>query len=59
MSFTVLFAGLAVLVLIVVFAITSVVKGLKTALMATGVTFIVIAVLFAGLIYAIVSAMPN
>ncbi len=59
MSFTVLFAGLAGLVLIVVFAVTSVVKGLKTALIATGITFIVIAVLFAGLFYAIVSAMPN
>jgi len=59
MSFTVLFAVLSVLTLIVVFAVTFAIRGLKTALIAAGMTFIVIAVLFAGLLYVIVNAMAN
>ena len=57
MSFTVLFAALALLGLLVIFALTYMLKGLKTALIATAAAFALVAVLFAGLLYVIVNSM--
>lgn len=57
MSFTVLFASFALLVLIVVFGLAYKIRGLKTALILTAVAFVVFAVLFVGLIYVITNAM--
>jgi hypothetical protein len=59
MSFTVLFAGFALFALIVIFGLTFIRKGLKSALITTAAAFIVIAILFVVTIYAIVNAMPN
>jgi hypothetical protein len=57
MSFTVLFALFALLVLIVVFGLAYKIRGLKTALILTAAAFVVFAVLFVGLIYVITNAM--
>ena len=59
MSFTILFAALVLFALLVIFGITYKIKGLKTALIATGVMFILSAVAYVAVIYLIVSAMPN
>jgi hypothetical protein len=59
MSFTILFAIFALVVLIVVFGVAYKIKGWKAALIVTSIAFIVIATLFTGLIYVIVNSMPN
>ena len=59
MSFTILFATLAFLALIVVFGVSHARKGLKTALLATGAAFVLSALLLAGLVFVIVNSMPN
>ncbi|HSL42233.1 MAG TPA: hypothetical protein VK897_02300 [Anaerolineales bacterium] len=59
MAFTILYAMLILLVLIVVFGFTYKVKGLKTAFLATGIAFILSVVLLVATVYAIVSVMPN
>ncbi len=59
MAFTILYAVLTLLVLIVVFGFTYKIKGLKTAFLATGIAFALFAVLLVATIYAITSAMPN
>ena len=59
MSFTILFAAFVLFALLVIFGITYKIKGLKTALIATGVMFILSAVAYVAVIYLIVSAMPN
>ena len=59
MSFTALFAVLAVLGLIIILGLTYKMKGLKTAVIATGIASIVLVVLFVATIYAIASVMPN
>lgn len=59
MSFTILFAALVLFALLVIFGITYKIKGLKIALVATGVMFIISAAAYAAVIYLIVSAMPN
>lgn len=59
MSFTVLFAAVAFLALVVIFGVSYALKGLKTALIATGIAFFLIALLLAGLIFVIVNSMPN
>ena len=59
MSFTAIFAVLAVLGLIIIFGLTYKMKGLKTALIAAGTASIVLVVLFVATIYAIASVMPN
>ncbi|MFN8387485.1 MAG: hypothetical protein U0V48_15925 [Anaerolineales bacterium] len=59
MSFTILFAALVLFALLVIFGITYKIKGLKTALIATGVIFVLSAVAYVAVIYLIVSAMPN
>lgn len=57
MSFTVLFASFALLVLIVVFGLAYKIRGLKIALILTAAALVVFAVLFVGLIYVITSSM--
>ena len=59
MSFTILFAAFVLFALFVIFGITYKIKGLKTALIATGVIFVLSAVAYVAVIYLIVSAMPN
>lgn len=59
MSFTVLFAALAFLALVVIFGVSYALKGLKTALIATGAAFVLSALLLAGLVFVIVNSMPN
>ncbi len=59
MSFTVLFATLAFLALAAIFGVTYALKGWKTAFLATGVAFLLIALLLAGLVFFIVNSMPN
>lgn len=59
MSFTILFAALVLFALLVIFGIIYKIKGVKTALIATGVMFIISAVAYVAVIYLIVSAMPN
>lgn len=59
MSFTILYAALALLVLIVIFGLTYKIKGLKTAFAAASIAFVISAILFVAVIYAIASTMPN
>ena len=59
MSFTAIFAVLAVLGLILILGLTYKMKGLKIAVIATGIASIVLVVLFVATIYAIASVMPN
>ena len=57
MSFTVLFAMLTLIVSVVIFGLTYNTKGLKAAFITSGIVFVVSAILFAAMIYAIVSSM--
>jgi hypothetical protein len=59
MAFTVLFAVLAFLALIIVFGITYKIKGVKIAFLTTGIALAILAILFVATIYIIVSVMPN
>ena len=59
MAFTILYAVLTLFVLIVVFGFTYKIKGLKTAFLATGIAFVLFAVLLVATIYAITIVMPN
>ena len=59
MSFTAIFAVLAVLGLIIILGLTYKMRGLKTAVIATSIASIVLVVLFVATIYAIASVMPN
>ncbi len=59
MSFTAIFAVLAVLGLVIIFGLTNKKKGLKAAVIASGIVSIVLVVLFVATIYAIASVMPN
>lgn len=59
MSFTILYAVLALFVLLIIFGVTYKIKGFLTAFIATGVAFIILALVLVGVIYAITSAMPN
>jgi hypothetical protein len=54
---TVIFGLFALFVLIVIFGLTYITKGLKTALIATGVMFTVFSVLYVAMIYLIVNSM--
>jgi hypothetical protein len=53
MSFTVLYAVLTLLALLVIFGVTYKLKGWKIAFLATGLAFVLSAVLLMGLIYVI------
>jgi len=59
MSFTILFAALALLLLGIIFGLTYYLKGLKSALIVTGIAFILLVVILVVLIGVIVNAMPN
>lgn len=59
MSFTVLFAALAFLVLIIIFGLTYKLKGLKTAFLAAGIAFIAFAILFVSILFVIANSMAN
>lgn len=59
MPFTILYTMLALLTLIIIFGLTWKIKGLKVAIITTGIAFIIFAVLFGVTIYAITSVMPN
>jgi hypothetical protein len=59
MAFTVLVAVLALLLLVIIFGLTYKIKGLNTALITTGIAFVVLATLFIATIYAISSVMSN
>jgi hypothetical protein len=53
MSFTVLYAVITLLALFIVFGVTYKIKGWKIAFLATGLAFVLSAVLLMGLIYII------
>jgi ABC-type uncharacterized transport system permease subunit len=57
MSFTVLYAVLTLLALVVIFGVTYKLKGWKLALLATGLAFVLSALLLTGLIYVITRSM--
>jgi len=57
MSFIVLFAMLTLLVSVVVFGLTYDTRGLKVALIASGIVFVISATLLAAMLYAMVSSM--
>ncbi len=57
MAITILLAALALLGLVVIFAIAYKVKGLKAALITTGVSFILFSIFYVAAIFSIVSAM--
>lgn len=57
MPVTILLIPLVLFVLVVLFAITYKAKGLKTALITTGVALVISSILYAALIAAIVNAM--
>lgn len=57
MSFTFIFALGSLVLLAVVFVIVYLLKGWKAALIATGVAFLTLAVLFAIMLYVIVNSM--
>ena len=59
MSLTGLYAVLTLFALIVIFGVTYKIKGLATALIATGVAFVLSILLLAAVIYAITRSMPN
>jgi hypothetical protein len=53
MSFTILYAVLTLLALIVIFGVTYKIKGWKVAFLATGLAFILSALFLVALIYVI------
>lgn len=57
MSFTVLYAVLTLLALIVIFGVTYKIKGWKTALLATGLAFVLSVLLLMALIFVITGNM--
>ena len=59
MSFTVLFAVLTLLGLIVVFAVAYALKGWKIALLATGIALVLAILALSGLVLIITRSMPN
>lgn len=59
MSFTVLYALFALLLLVVIFGLTYKIKGLKIALITTAAAFIILAVTLVVMISAILSVMSN
>ncbi|GEM_PF-1979225 len=59
MPFTALFALFALFVLTIIFAAAWTAKGLKSALIATGIALGAFALLFATLLYLMANAMPN
>ena len=54
---TILYALFALFMLVVIFGVTYLIKGLKTALITTGVVLVSFLVLYIGMIYLIVNSM--
>ena len=54
---TILYALFALFMLVIIFGVTYLVKGLKTALIITGVLLVGFLVLYIGMIYLIVNSM--
>ncbi len=54
---TILFVLFALFMLVIVFGVTYLIKGLKTALITTGVALIGFLILYTGMIYLIVNSM--
>jgi hypothetical protein len=54
---TILYVLFALFMLVVIFGVTYLIKGLKTALVTTGVVLIGFLVLYLGMIYLIVNSM--
>jgi hypothetical protein len=59
MSFTILYAVLALLVLLIIFGVTYKIKGFQTAFITTGIAFVILTLVLVAAIYAIMSVMPN
>lgn len=57
MSLTILLAGFFFILLVIVFGLSFLIKGWKTALIATGISFVLFAALFLAIIQVIVSSM--
>lgn len=57
MSFTIVLPILGLLGLVVVFGVTYKIKGLKAALIATGIAFVVFSMLYVAAIYVVANAM--
>jgi len=54
---TVIFVLFALFVLVIIFGVTYLIKGLKTALITTGVALVGFLILYLGMIYLIVNSM--
>lgn len=54
---TVLYALFALFMLVLIFGVTCLMKGLKAALIATGLLFVGFLVVYMGMIYLIVNSM--
>jgi hypothetical protein len=54
---TILFVLFALFMLVIVFGLTFLIKGLKTALVTTGVVLVGFLILYVGMIYLIVNSM--
>jgi len=54
---TILYVLFALLILIIIFGVTYLIKGLKTALITTGVVLVGFLVLYIGMIYLVVNSM--
>ena len=54
---TILFVLFALFMLVIVFGVTSLIKGLKTALVTTAVVLVGFLILYTGMIYLIVNSM--
>jgi len=59
MAFTILLAGLSLLILGITFGVTYYLKGWKFALITTGIVFILLVIVLVLLVGIIVSSMPN
>ena len=59
MAFTILFAGLSLLILAITFGVTYYLKGWKFAMIVTGTVFVLLVVIWVALIGIVVSSMPN
>lgn len=57
MSFTILYPVVVLFALLIVFGVAYKLKGLKTALLVTGATFVFFVLLFMALIFIIVNSM--
>lgn len=59
MPITILVAVPILFVLMVIFGLSYKIKGLKTAIIATGAVFVLFALLYMGMLFIIVNSMGN